>query len=158
MLKNESPTRTPINKVLVAMDIMTEQLPISIQVSDDLSAELKNINAISNKLEAQLNFHTMTANWYGEEENVLQINFYLLCISEFDLNELHQDSSVKKEFLADDVFVLSSLNKLIDCHVAITASELSLLQQTPKLLSGYLGKKLTKVLNLIAESQGFEPL
>tara|TARA_R110001583_G_scaffold112585_1_gene261964 strand:+ start:159 stop:635 length:477 start_codon:yes stop_codon:yes gene_type:complete len=148
----------PLNKVLVAMDIMTEQLPISIQVSDDLSAEIENITAISNKLEAQLNFHTMTANWYGEEEDVLQINFYLLCISEFDLHGQHQDSGVKKEFLADDVLMLSSLNKFIDCHVAITASELLLLQQTPKLLSGYLGKKLTKVLNLIAERQGFEPL
>ena len=42
------------------MNIMTEQLPISIRVSDDLIAEISNIVAISNKLEAQLNFHTMT--------------------------------------------------------------------------------------------------
>ena len=140
------------------MDIMTEQLPISIQVSDDLSAEINNITAISNKLEAQLNFHTMTANWYGDEENVLQINFYLLSSGEFDCQTQHQESSVNKEFLADDVLMLSSFNKLIECHVAITAAELSLLQQTPKLLSGYLAKKLTKVLNLIGQRQGFEQL
>jgi len=140
------------------MDIMTEQLPISIQVSDGLVVEIKNISAISNKLEAQLNFHTMTANWYGEEGNVLRINFYLLYINEFNHSEVNQEKDIKKELLADDVLMVSSLNKLVDCHVAITKSELSLLQQTPKLLSGYLGKKLTKVLNLIAERYGLEQI
>lgn len=140
------------------MDIMTEQLPISIQVSDDLVAQINNIAAICNKLEAQLNFHTMTANWYGEEENILLINFNLVGSDEFDSSNDSAEKMIKKDFLADDVFILSSTNKLLDCHVAITASELSLLQQKPKLLSGYLGKKLTKVLNLIAQQQGFEKI
>ena len=140
------------------MDIMTEQLPISIQVSDDLVAQINNIAAICNKLEAQLNFHTMTANWYGEEENVLLINFYLECCDEFGNSNAFEESEVEKDFLADDVFILSSSNQLLNCYVAITESELSLLQQTPKLLSGYLGKKLTKVLNLIAQQQGFEKI
>ncbi|WP_085300010.1 hypothetical protein [Cognaticolwellia mytili] len=140
------------------MDIMTEQLPISIQVSDDLVAQINNIAAICNKLEAQLNFHTMTANWYGEEENILLINFNLVGSNEFDSSNDSAEKMIKKDFLADDVFILSSTNKLLDCHVAITASELPLLQQKPKLLSGYLGKKLTKVLNLIAQQQGFEKI
>ncbi len=145
----------PIAKV-ASMDIMTEQLPISIHVSDSLVSQIKNIAAIANKLEAQLNFHTMIANWYGEEENILLTNFYLVCGAEFDSNNESEEQAVKKDFLADDVFLLSSANNLLNCHVAITASELLLLQQTPKLLSGYLGKKLTKVLNLIANQQGFE--
>lgn len=144
------------------MDIMTEKLPISIQVSDELTVKIKNLAAISNKLEAQLNFHTMTANWYGEEENILLINFYLVTAEEFDsnfdINNKNQEGYLDKEFLADDVFMLSSSNKLLDCHVAITASELLLLQKNPKLLAGYLGKKLTKVLNLIAQRQGFEKI
>ncbi len=145
-------------KALASMDIMTEQLPISIQVSDELVLEIANLIAISNKLEAQLNFHTMTANWYGEEENILLINFYLVSLAEFDSSDKSQERGLEKEFLADDVFMLSSSDKLLDCHVAITASELLLLQQNPKLLSGYLGKKLTKVLNLIAQRQGFEKI
>ena len=140
------------------MDIMTEQLPISIHVSDSLVAKIGNIAAVSNKLEAQLNFHTMTANWYGDEENILLINFNLACSDEFDCSSESVENAIKKDVLADDVYILSSENKLLDCYVAITASELSLLQQTPKLLSGYLGKKLTKVLNLIAQQQGFEKI
>ena len=140
------------------MNIMTEQLPISIQVSDDLIAEISNIAAISNKLEAQLNFHTMTANWYGDEDNMLQINFFLLCVNELEYHEESKDSDLNNEFLADDVMITSSLDKLVDCHVAITESELLLLQKTPKLLSGYLGKKLTKVLNLIAERYDLEKI
>jgi hypothetical protein len=137
---------------------MTEQLPISIQASNDLMAKIENISAISNKLEAQLNFHTMTANWYSDEENILLINFYLVSAEEFDSSDKSQEIELEKEFLSDDVFMLSSSNKLLDCHVAITASELLLLQENPKLLSGYLGKKLTKVLNLIAKQQGFEKI
>jgi hypothetical protein len=135
------------------MDIMTETLPISIQVSDDLAAEIKNIAAISNKLEAQLNFHTMTANWYGDEADVLQINFYLSAINEFGNVVAKQVPNVEVERFADDVLLLSSNNRLIDCHVAITAVESELIRQQPKLLSGYLAKKLSKILNLIADRQ-----
>lgn len=136
---------------------MTEKLPISIQVSDSLIEQIKNITAISNKLEAQLNFHTMTANWYEDEENILLINFYLLAVDEFN-DKAEQDTEINKEFLADDVFMLLSANKFIDCNLTITANEQLLLQQTPKILSGYLGKKLTKVLNLIAKNQGLDKI
>lgn len=140
------------------MNIMTEQLPISIQVSDDLIVEISHIAAISNKLEAQLNFHTMTANWYGDEDNMLEINFFLLCVNELEHHEKSSGSDFNNEFLADDVMITSPLDKLVDCYVAITESELLLLQKTPKLLSGYLGKKLTKVLNLIAERYDLEKI
>ena len=140
------------------MNIMTDQLPIAIRVSDELMLEIKNIAAISNKLEAQLNFHTMTANWYGDEENILQINFYLLNMTEFSCREECRANKTKAEFLADDVLMISSETRMVDCHVAITAAELQLLKQTPKLLSGYLGKKLTKVLNVIADNYQFEKI
>ena len=130
---------------------MTESLPISFQVSDDLVAEIKNIASVTNKLEAQLNFHTMTANWYNDEEHILLINFYLISMSEFS-SATAQADSVDEETLADDV-LLCSKNSLLDCHVAITPAELTLIKQQPKLLSGYLAKKLTKVLNLIADRQ-----
>lgn len=140
------------------MNIMTDQLPIVIRVSDALIFEIKNIAAISNKLEAQLNFHTMTANWYGDEENILQINFYLLNMAEFSCREKCRENKTKAEFLADDVLMISSEARMIDCYVAITAAELKLLKQTPKLLSGYLGKKLTKVLNVFADDYQFEKI
>ncbi len=136
---------------------MTETLPITIQASDDLVAGIKNIVAISNKLEAQLNFHTMTANWYGDEANILQINFYLISLSEHTRVDT-QVNNVDVEILADDVRLLSSTNALLDCYVAITKAESQLLLQQPKLLSGYLAKKLTKVLNLIAERQKLTPI
>tara|TARA_R110000744_G_scaffold78514_5_gene154654 strand:+ start:4717 stop:5133 length:417 start_codon:yes stop_codon:yes gene_type:complete len=135
------------------MDIMTETLPIAIQVSDALVAEIKNIASVSNKLEAQLNFHTMTANWYSDEANILMINFYLVSISELKNATTHA-GSVDLETLADDVLMSTKIS-LLDCHVAITSAELVLLEQQPKLLSGYLAKKLTKVLNLIADRHKF---
>lgn len=137
------------------MDIMTETLPITIKSSDDLIDQISNIASICNKLEAQLNFHTMTANWYGEEENVLLINFQLISINEYN----HPTSSVNQVFeeaLADDVRLLSSTNDLVDCQVAITLAEFELIKQQPKILSGYLAKKLTKILNLIADKYQLE--
>ena len=135
------------------MDIMTETLPISIQVSNDLVAEIKNIASVSNKLEAQLNFHTMTANWYSDEATILIINFYLVSISEL----VNETTHANIEMLADDV-MLSSTYNLVDCHMAITPAESALIEQQPKLLSGYLAKKLTKVLNLIADRQKLTPI
>jgi hypothetical protein len=139
------------------MDIMTETLPITIQASDELIADIKNIEAICNKLEAQLNFHTMTANWYGDEANIVQINFYLISLKEHTRVDTHVDH-VEGEILADDVRLLSSTNALLDCYVAMTEAESLMLLQQPKLLSGYLAKKLTKVLNLIAERQKLPPI
>jgi hypothetical protein len=133
------------------MDIMTESLPISIQVNDDLVTKIKNIASVSNKLEAQLNFHTMTANWYNDEEHILLINFYLVTMSELN-SAITKADGVDVETLADDV-LLSSTNSLLNCHVAITPAELILIKQQPKLLSGYLAIKLTKVVNLIADRQ-----
>ncbi len=139
------------------MDIMTETLPITIKSSDDLIDQISNIASICNKLEAQLNFHTMTANWYGEEENVLLINFQLISINEYN----HPTSSANQVFeeaLADDVRLLSSTNDLVDCQVAITLAEFELIKQQPKILSGYLAKKLTKILNLIADKYQLEQI
>lgn len=133
------------------MDIMNETLPISVQVSDALAKEVHNILSITNKLSAQLNFHTMTANWYGDEANIMLINFYLVALTE--LAHLSTDNEkVTVEKLADDV-MLRANNNVFDCHVAITEAELALITKQPKLLSGYLAKKLTKVLNLIADKQ-----
>lgn len=133
------------------MDIMNETLPISIKVSDALTAEVQNILSITNKLSAQLNFHTMTANWYGDEENIMLIRFYLVTYIELShLTTGNEKSDV--EPLADDV-ELRSNNNYFDCHVAITEAELALITKQPKLISGYLAKKLTKVLNLIADKQ-----
>lgn len=133
------------------MDIMNETLPISIKVSDALAAEVHNILSISNKLSAQLNFHTMTANWYGDEENIMLINFYLVTYIELS-HPTTSNEKIDVEKLADDV-ELSSNSNFFDCHVAITEAELALITKQPKLLSGYLAKKLTKVLNLIADKR-----
>ncbi len=47
---------------------MIEQLPIIITVSDELVIILPKLNSVKNRLEAQFNFQTMTANWYGDED------------------------------------------------------------------------------------------
>ena len=93
----------------------------------------------------------MTANWYGDEANIMSINFYLVALAELThLSTENEKLTVEK--LADDV-MLRANNNIFDCHVAITEAELALITKQPKLLSGYLAKKLTKVLNLIADKQ-----
>ncbi len=56
---------------------MIEALPITITINDDLLNKFPKIKSISSKLEAQFNFHTLTANWYGDEENILLIKLAL---------------------------------------------------------------------------------
>jgi hypothetical protein len=129
---------------------MTEQLPISIQTSNDLTTKFKKIKSATNKLEAQFNFQTLTASWYGDEENILLINLYLEISEVFDLEKLKSHQGEVSNF-SDDVFSVYQEEQLqINCFIAITPTELTLLEQQEKLLPSYLHTKLHKVLNLIA--------
>jgi len=56
---------------------MPEKLPISIQVCDELAQQFIKIISISNKLEAQFNFQTMTANWYSDEDSIWFVRLHI---------------------------------------------------------------------------------
>jgi len=134
---------------------MTEQLPISIYVCDDLTEQWVNINSITNKLSAQFNFQAMTANWYGDEDNILFIQLLLETPQGFTnrLKKQNENQENRFEIYSDDVFSViddKDPQQLI-CTVAITESEHNLLAQQAKLLSGLLQIKLQKVLNIIAK-------
>ena len=142
---------------------MTEQLPISIYVSDDLSKQWLNLNSITNKLEAQFNFQTMTANWYGDENNILFIQLLLETPQGFTkLKESLQESAKDKQQIkqvktfenySDDVFSFTDEKapQQLMCTIAITEVEQRLLNKQVKLLAGLVQIKLQKVLNIIAK-------
>ncbi|NQZ21819.1 MAG: hypothetical protein HRT53_07125 [Colwellia sp.] len=137
---------------------MTEQLPISIQPSNDLMTQFSKIKSVCNKLEAQFNFQTLTANWYGDEDNILSINLYLETSNFFDLEKANIHQGEISNF-ADDVFsVYQKELPQINCFIAITPAELTLLGQQEKLLPIYIEKKLHKVLNLIAAQLKLFPI
>ena len=130
---------------------MTESLPITILVHDELALHFDKINGVVSKLEAQFNFQTMTANWYGDEHDIIYIQLHLLTPDTFtQAHQEHQEHRV--QHFSDDVFSITENNsKLLMCNIALTAAELALLTQQKKLLSALLAVKLKKVLNLIAE-------
>ena len=130
---------------------MTESLPITILVHDELALHFDKISGAVSKLEAQFNFQTMTANWYGDEHDITYIQLHLLTPDAFtQAQQEHQEQNIQQ--FSDDVFSVTENNsKLLMCNIAITAAELALLTQQKKLLSALLAVKLKKVLNLIAE-------
>jgi hypothetical protein len=137
---------------------MTEQLPISIQPSNDLMTKFNRIKSVTNKLEAQFNFQTLTASWYGDEKNILLINLYLETSNFFDL-EKEKEHKGDVDYFADDVFsVYQQEQPQINCFIAITPAELTLLEQQEKLLPSYIQTKLHKVLNLIAKKLTLFPI
>ncbi len=131
---------------------MTEKLPVSIYVSDDLKQQFGKITSVCNKLEAQFNFQTMTANWYGDENNILFVQLHLETPPSFIEQQQRQQQEDTKIY-SDDVFSYyqkSEKEQILLCPIAITDSELALLSKKNKLLAGLLQVKLQKVLNLIA--------
>jgi len=137
---------------------MTEQLPISINIHDDLVDKFTKIKSVINKLEAQFNFHTLTANWYGDEENILLIQLDIETPMSFnqhqaELKHAGLEGIVISHFSDDVICRFNDNEQRLFCHIAITESELTLLDQQPKLLAGFLQTKLHKVLNLIAGQQ-----
>ena len=137
---------------------MTEQLPISIYVCDDLKQHFVKINSVCNKLEAQFNFQTMTANWYSDEDNVCYVQLYIETPQGFvEQQKRHQQVDTQihcDDVFSYDVFCSDGNNKkkqtLVYC-LALTESELALLNQQTKILAGLLQAKLQKILNLIAK-------
>jgi hypothetical protein len=139
---------------------MTEVLPITITVNKDLLAKFSKIKSVSNKLAAQFNFQTLTANWYSDEEDILIIQLSLETPTSFEqckgaLAKLSGSEIIISHF-SDDVFCcFNKVDQQLLCTIAITASELDLLTLQPRLLAGYIQAKLYKVLNLIAQQQSF---
>ena len=137
---------------------MSETLPITITVNKALVDKFTNIKSVSNKLEAQFNFQTLTANWYGDEDDILTIQLSLETPVSFEQGSLilekSSDCSVNISHFSDDVICrfYEGQQQLL-CTIAITESELDLLESQPALLTGYIQAKLRKVLNLIAQQQ-----
>ena len=131
---------------------MIAPLPISIYVCDKLQQQFERIRSVCNKLEAQFNFHTMTANWYGEEDNIFFVQLSLETPQSFiEKQKLLQQ--VDTTTYSDDAFSYYDKNdqeQVLICYLSITNTELALLEQQHKLLTGLLQIKLQKVLNLIA--------
>ena len=149
---------------------MTEQVPISIHVCDDLTKQFVNINSIINKLAAQFNFQAMTANWYSDEDNIIFIQLLLETPQRFTIqkenanqkeNKQQHTKQVKSfEIHSDDVFsfIDDKEPQQLICVIAITEFEQNLLDQQAKLLGGLLQIKLQKVLNIIAEQLTLKPI
>lgn len=145
---------------------MTEQLPISIHVCDNLTKQFVNINSIINKLAAQFNFQAMTANWFGNEDNIFFIQLLLETPQRFSnqkekTKEQQKANQVKSfEIHSDDVFsfIEDKEPQQLICVIAITEFEQNLLNKQSKLLGGLLQIKLQKVLNIIAKKSTLKPI
>ncbi|MEW6981884.1 hypothetical protein AAD001_04445 [Colwelliaceae bacterium 6471] len=137
---------------------MTEELPIVIRPHNELIDRYTKIKSVCNKLEAQFNFQTLTAGWYGDEDNILSIHLYLETPEGFDHQRTQTHQGTLHTF-ADDVFNYFNESDLhITCIIAITDAELNLLSEQEKILASYIQAKLLKVLNLIAKQQKLFPL
>lgn len=132
---------------------MNIELPITIVINELLTEQFDKLSSVVIKLEAQYNFQTMTAGWYGDEENIVGICFSLESTKSFEQaisNTLHD-----KITHADDVISFFDPEKnLRCCFVAITETEQNLLKEHTKLLRGLIDKKLSKALNLLANELG----
>jgi hypothetical protein len=146
---------------------MTEQLPISLYVCNDLLKQLTNVNSahansIINKLEAQFNFQTMTANWYGDEDNIMFIQLLLETPKNFSSKKEKTQINQSKTFTvySDDVFSFhdDSEPQQLTCVIAVTELEQNFLKQKEKLLSGLLQIKLQKVLNIMAKKLSLQSI
>ncbi len=137
---------------------MSVQLPISIQSSKELLDKFTKLSSVSNKLEAQFNFQTLTAGWYGDEENIFLIHLYLETPGSFYFQKMQKHSG-QQDVFADDVLSYHNKNRnCINCYIAITDSEINLLEQQQKLLIGFIQAKVKKTLNLIANKLNFHPI
>ncbi|MGJ8693454.1 MAG: hypothetical protein ACSHW0_13340 [Thalassotalea sp.] len=142
-------------------DLSIEQLPINIKASQEIIALFPKAASVCNKLEALFNFHTMTAGWYGDEEQVLTLTLTLTIPNTF-ADYLAEQQAKKQPLViySDDVFTMNNSlpNSSIlntDIIIAITTTEQELIDKHKKILSALIEKKLKKVLNKFAKANQF---
>lgn len=131
---------------------MTIALPISLSCNIELTEQFEKLHSILNKLEAQLNFQTMTAGWYGDEAHIIDIKLMVETEDSFHRkidNNTHKQAC-RKDFADDVVCFIQQTPEKVFCYIALTQSEVALLTEHNKLLAGFVDKKLTKVINLTA--------
>ena len=136
---------------------MSDQLPISIIPSEELVQTFARLTATCNKLEAQFNFHTMAAGWYGDEEDILMIRFLIETPADFSAykDQNSNTSTTVIQAFSDDVVCFQENDSLqLDCLVALTDTEQQLLLAKANVTFSYIEKKLHKILNLIAKEKG----
>lgn len=144
------------NKSVQRLPTLDDELPIRIEISSELADYLpdvfRRLKGACNKLAAQLNFQTMLANWYNDEENGLTINIHLLTPSAYQhhLTLSKEESTLMNEF-TDDVFLQQSVNMPFTICIAITEKEQQLLNTHITLCKSLTEKKLVKVINLFAD-------
>jgi hypothetical protein len=131
---------------------MEETLPITISTSESLAKRYNKLTSVVNKQEAQVNFQTLAAGWYEDENNITQLDMILVGNDEY-LKQLALESSDDKTEISDDVMLYINQTQL-KCLIAITDAEMELLDEQPKVLSGYISIKVKKVINEIADKQG----
>lgn len=139
---------------------MTEDLPITIHINSELQEMFSTIIPVCNKLAAQFNFQTLTANWYGDEEYILSIALALETPVSFSqqhdsLQSVNGNKQTIKKFSDDVFYTMNDEKQQLHCYISMTTSELELLELQPKVLTGLIQTKLHKILNLIAQAQSF---
>ncbi len=140
---------------------MATTLPITIDIAEQLQQRETKLSSVANKLEALFNFRTMTAGWFGDEDNILTIELSVESMDGLAERKTSAEQMQTMTFyqISDDAFALFESSALyITCVIAITENELALIATTPKLLQPLLDKKMVKVLNVIAEQQQLFPI
>jgi len=137
---------------------MTQALPLTIEAHSELLDKFSRLKSVTNKLEAQFNFHTLTANWYGDEDEILIIQLFLetpvsFNICQGEMERLLPSEVIISHFSDDVISCFNERAQQIRCIIAITETELELLILQPKLLTNFIQAKIHKVLNLIAQQQ-----
>lgn len=134
------------------VDFETDKLPVCIFANDELKSWFANINQVMARLEAEVNFQTMLAGWYGDEDKLPAIEIAFTSATGFE-SFLSEQSTMVVNQLADDVFYrFNPDKKQATGFVCFTESELSLIEKHAKLLPGIAKAKLVKLIFAIAES------
>ena len=137
---------------LLYLKLMTTplSLPISMNVSPHLNVQFVKLTSILSKLEAQFNFRTMTAGWYGDEEAIHTFSIHILTPSEYSVEyKTHVVDQLTSH--ADDAFsCFNGAQNGTHCFLSITENEQILFSEHPAIISKLIEKKVEKLLNSLS--------
>ena len=137
---------------------MTESLPLTVTSEDLFEKGDRTSSYLLTKLEAWLNFQALCANWYADEDFVVQCHFTFLPEQSFYNKELRSDiawHNIQQPML---VYSHDKTNKTFNVFVMLSNDEINTAMNNPKQVEAMLQHKLSDSANQLVSEYQLAPI
>lgn len=131
---------------------MPNDLPITLKIKYLFEESDHKASRLITKVEAWLNFRALAANWYADENKVIEIDFTVMPESKFLEQEVDEKWQQVKLSTGLAVYLHNKPKCHFNCFVMLANEEIKNLMKQPETLETFLQQRLAEVASHLGQS------